>query len=621
MKTFVTPVRAAVLGLLASVSVSALSQTLKETVVSASRIEQPLAEVLPSVSVITRADIDRVQAASLADLLQGEAGFEFGRNGGPGSTTSFFLRGADSTNLVIMIDGVKAMTDGIGSLSAVDLPLNQIERIELLRGNAGALYGEAAIGGVIQIFTRGYDKKDATYATAMVGSRNSQSLSVGTVKSLDDTTFRLDVGRERTDGFSAINPAQKPNANPDNDGYENTTISTKVVKDVSKALQLGVALSTAQSGVGYDDQYGQSADTHTFKRENFALNSFAQVQWSDQLKSRADLTRTGLEYRDFKNGQPNLGAYSASYLHGDQTNLRLNNTWSFNPAHLLNFGLDAGNESFESNATSSGYLAKRQTRGYFAGLSSQLGKFSLQANARHDDVGLSEAVKSNSSNWSADSLLLGLGYALTNTWRLTATSSSGFRAPSASELASNINLKPQRHQSQEVGVTYAQSEVLIRGVYFDTRTQDAFVYDINPPYAIVNVGKVRNQGFELTAKANIAGNNLKASYVTQDPYDESNQMRLARRARQYGSLEIWRLFGMTTAGFRFIASDDRTNSAYDTVVLPGYSTLGIYASRPITPEWTAKVKLENVTDRPYQLAYGYNTPGFGAFFSLTYQSK
>jgi vitamin B12 transporter len=628
MKFVPTPVRAATCSLLATVflsgSLSALAQTitLKETVVTASRIDQPLADVLPSVSVITRADIERIQATSLADLLHGEAGFEFGRNGGPGSTTSFFLRGADSTNLVVMVDGVKTMTDGLGSLASIDLALSQIERIELLRGNASALYGEAAIGGVVHIFTREFDKKDSTYASLSLGSRNSQSLSVGTVKTVNDTAFRLDAGRERTDGFSAMNPAQKNRVNPDSDGYENTFMSAKAAKKISKSLQMGVALNASLSSLGFDDGDAPSVstDTHKFKRENYSLNTFAQVKWSEQFKSRIDLTRTGLEYRDFKNSQPNLGDYSAGFLHGEQNSLRMDNNWALNDSNLLNFGLDANNDIFESNALVSGYLAKRQSRGYFAGLTSQLGRLSLQVSARHDDISMNEAVQSISSNWSADSILLGIGYRLTDAFRLTASTSNGFRAPSASELSYNINLRPEKHRSQEVGLIYNQGETLFRGVFFDTKTNDAFVYN-DTFTSIVNVGKVRNQGFELSAKSKIQGNHVKGSYVTQDPYDETNQLRLARRARQYGSIEIWRLFGVTTAGFRFLASDDRTNSAYDAIVLPGYSTLGFYLTRPITPEWTAKLKLENLTDRPYQLAYGYNTPGFGAFFSLTYQSK
>ena len=135
-------------------SVQAQGIEINPVVVTASRLEQPLSEVLSSVSVITRADIDKAQASTLADLLQGEAGYEFGRNGGPGTTTSFFLRGEESRNVVVLIDGVKSQIDSIGAIQTTDFPLNQIERVEILKGNASALYGNAAVGGVINIITR-----------------------------------------------------------------------------------------------------------------------------------------------------------------------------------------------------------------------------------------------------------------------------------------------------------------------------------------------------------------------------------------------------------------------------------------------------------------------------------
>jgi vitamin B12 transporter len=105
-------------GIFATIS-TAQAQTNSEfnpVVVSASRTEQSLSDVLPSVSVITRADLDRTQAKTLADALQGEPGFEFGRNGGPGGATSIFLRGSDSKNIVVLVDGVRTQTDNLGSL-------------------------------------------------------------------------------------------------------------------------------------------------------------------------------------------------------------------------------------------------------------------------------------------------------------------------------------------------------------------------------------------------------------------------------------------------------------------------------------------------------------------------
>jgi vitamin B12 transporter len=156
----------------------ALANEFNPVVISATRVEQPLSEVLSSVSVISRQEIARSQASSLADLLQGEAGFEFGRTGGPGATTSFFLRGQSSTNLVILVDGVRSQVDAYGNLQLTDIPLQQIEKVEIMRGNASALYGDAAIGGVINIFTR-KSQTPGAYGQVSVGSNKTTQVHAG----------------------------------------------------------------------------------------------------------------------------------------------------------------------------------------------------------------------------------------------------------------------------------------------------------------------------------------------------------------------------------------------------------------------------------------------------------
>lgn len=294
--------RLAVLSCLAALPLPTLAQSsqLPETVVTAARVEQPLADVLPSVTLITREDIERSQAVSLADLLQGEAGFEFGRNGGPGTTTSFFLRGADSKNLVIMIDGVRAMADGWGNLSAIDLPLQQVERIELLRGNASGLYGEAAVGGVLNIFTRQLGGKPGGYGSVTLGNRNTQAVTAGYAGQQDDVSWRFDLGRDHTDGFSAMSPQQNAKVNPDNDSVDRTHLSGKVAKRISRDLTLGAYASLTRSDVAYDNGSGTATatDKNLLRRENGLLNVYAQGQLNADWNSRLDLSRTNLDMRD-----------------------------------------------------------------------------------------------------------------------------------------------------------------------------------------------------------------------------------------------------------------------------------------------------------------------------------
>jgi len=623
MKTRSKQTRLAVLSCLAVLQLPALAQSnqLPETVVTASRVEQPLADVLPSVTLITRADIERSQATSLADLLQGEAGFEFGRNGGPGTVTSFFLRGAASTNMVVMIDGVRTMVDGWGSLTAIDLPLQQIERIELLRGNASGLYGEAAVGGVLQIFTRQLDGKSGAYGSATVGSRNTQAVTAGYAGQQDDVSYRFDLGGDHTDGFSAMNPVQNARVNPDNDGVDRAHFSGKVAKRISKKLTLGAYASLIRSDVAYDNGSSPAvaSDRQLLRRENSTLNLFAQGQLSADWNSRVDLNRTNFEMRDFKNDLPNRTAYDSGLSTGQQTAVRWFNTYTAGRDRVFNFGFESGDEFYTADATSSGYRASRQMGGYFAGLNQSFGALSLQANLRQDSVRVNKAATTYDKTWDNTSGLLGLGYRLTEAWRLTGSVSTGFRAPSAGELSNNIDLKPETHMSQEAGIAYARGADTFRVVAFDTRTTDAIYWQSVSPYTPINIGKVRNQGVEFSGSTQLLDNHVRYSLVAQDPWNESDGTRLARRARQYGSLDVWRNFGLTTTGLKLNVSDDRYDTGAPGKTLPGYSTLALYASRALDKDWTLRFKVENALDRPYQLAYGYNTPPFGMWVTLAYQ--
>ena len=198
--------------LLASLFVLSLPHTtwaqpreLNPVMVTATRFELPLADVLPSASVISREQIETSQATTLADLLQGQAGFEFGRNGGPGTVTSFFLRGQDSTNMVLLIDGVRVQADAIGSLTLTEFPLALIEKIEILRGNAGALYGEAAIGGVISIHTRQAGDKPQVFGASMVGSYQSSDIHAGYLSAdTQGLRFNFVTGHNQSNGFTAM---------------------------------------------------------------------------------------------------------------------------------------------------------------------------------------------------------------------------------------------------------------------------------------------------------------------------------------------------------------------------------------------------------------------------------
>ena len=612
-----------VLSLAVAASVQAQGIEVNPVVVSASRMEQPLSQVLSSVSVITRQEIEKSQAASLADLIQGEAGFEFGRTGGPGATTSFFLRGQESKSVVILIDGVRAQTDGAGALTTTNLPLAQIESVEILRGNAGALYGESAIGGVINIQTRQGGIKPNAYGSMTYGSRNTSSLDLGYSGHVDDYGFNVNAGRTSTDGFSAMNVQQNAGINPAKDGSSSEFISGRVDKKITADLKIGLRARLQSAATDYDSDWYTNTTRQKFKTNSDSVGGFARLAVNDQWISTLDVSQSNFHYRDYVDGALttifNTSTPNGEY-DGRQQAVRWSNIYQLSNQTVANFGVDKLSEKFAQQNT---YDSNRETVGYFAGVTGTLDRLTLQMNLRHDEVNVdriaSNVSKSNTTKSSTG--LFGIGYQLDDAWRLTSTVSSAFRAPTAYEAYKNSLLTPETHLAKEAGVAYKTDQTLAKLVYFETSTTDAIVYK-NSTY--VNVGELNNKGLEATLRANWRGHSLKASLVSQDPWNVSENTALTRRARHYGSVDISRPFGAYEVGTRVYTSGARNDMDYSTsqpVDLSGYTLWSFYASRKIDNEWTARVKLENAFNREYQLAYGYNTPGRGIYATLQYQPK
>ncbi|BDU55089.1 TonB-dependent receptor [Limnohabitans sp. TEGF004] len=613
-----------VLSLAVAASVQAQGIEVNPVVVSASRMEQPLSQVLSSVSVITRADIDKSQAATLADLLQGEAGFEFGRNGGPGTTTSFFLRGQDSINTVVLMDGVRAQVDQIGAIQTTDFPLHQIERVEILKGNVSALYGNGAIGGVINIITRENKGVPKAYGSASLGSYNTHKASAGYGGTVEDVNFDLNVGQDKSAGFSAVNTTQKTLANPDVDGYKNQYAGAKFEKRISTDTKIGVRLNYNLSNVDYDNGNSFSntpTDVHKFKRTTESVSGYVRQVVNSDWVSNLNLAHSEYKYDDTLNGAPwPSSTWTNSYFQGRQNALSWNNTYQLQAQTKAVFGADLNEDAFDAKGLNNAvaYVLNRRSQGYFAGATHQIDKLSIQANARRDVFQQQKENSAAGGNYTANTGLLGLGYQLDSFWSLTGTVSSGFSAPTVYAVNSNANIKPEHHHSQEVGTTYQVDDLLMRVLYFQSHAKDAIIY--NNAYQYIN-SDIDNKGWELTARAKVQGYSIKSSVTLQAPRDVGQNLSQARRAKEYGSLDVSKILSGYELGTRLYAAGSRRDSNFTSTTLSGYSTLAFYVSRKIDNEWTARVKLDNAFDRQYQLAYGYNTPGRGIYATLQYQPK
>jgi len=600
-------------------------RVLPQVVVSATRIEQPLADVLSSLSVITRKDIERSQAQTLADLLQGEAGFEFGRNGGPGTTTSVFLRGQDSINTAIIVDGIRSPVDNIGSLLVIDIPIQQIDRIEILRGNASALYGDAAVGGVISIATRKDGGAPKAYGSVTLGVQNTREMILGFAGESDGYRLNFNLGSAASNGFSANNTKQEPNANPDNDGFRNDFAAIRLDKKIGADLSIGLRLKTSVASSDYDDKYGLPTDVNVFKKNTQNLGAYVRSLINADWISTLDASLSQLRYEDSKNGLLFVAgdnSYKNGIQTGNQNEVRWSNTYQARVDTLVNFGIDSSRASY-SGIGDYAYDMLKTNLGYYAGVTQHIGKITLQGNVRKDQLVTENTMSGTTarSDQSVNSGLLGMGYRLNDQWNLTGSLSTGFRAPTAYEVATTPTVKPEFHNSREIGLVYASGETYVRAVYFETRTDDAITSDGGWPETYSNVGRAENKGIEAMLNTQWLGNRVRVSLVSQDPKNLSTGFSLARRARNYASIDISRMVAGFELGAKVYGADERKDSQYDSVMLAGYSVWSFYSSKQIDSEWTLRARVENAFDRQYQLASGYNTPGLGAFVTLQYQPK
>ena len=649
-------------------SVQAQSVQVNPLVISATGYQQPLSNVLPSVSVITREDIEKSQAPTIADLLQGEPGIEIARNGGPGQTTSFFLRGNQSTNLAIYVDGVRAPTDGYGNITSLNIPPSTIEQIEILRGNSSALYGNAAIGGVINVFTRqGNNGDPKAYASLTGGSYSTQDLLVGYGGKINDTKFNVNFSESSSQGFPTLNTSQFSLANPNNGQYNRQAINGSLSQNISKDLELGAGFQYFASNSTYGDPYAgpiasggdgtNSSTTFNAKNINTNFNAYAKYHVNDDWTTRLDVLQSQLNSQYYSNANiaaltAENNAYGQSMGYGDlgnplyyttnystqsiQTFTKWFNSYRLGKDKTATFGIDYTQSGFNDGF---GDQMSQSLQGYHAGYNQRYESLDIQINGRHDGVAVNQMNSAYSNqNYSANTGLFGLGYYLTDNLKLTGTTSKGFQAPTAAQIFGapgqgfpitfNPNLTPQTSYSNEAGFSYSKSEWLTRLMYFDTRTTNAILYQSSSGQ-FVNTPYLTNQGFELSQKAQIYGVNLSAAYTIQNPIQTSTGTAPQLISKQFGSVDLNKPLGIYDIGTKVVFSGTRQSTLVDPnnfytstpITLNAYQVWSFYAGMKVSEEWMARVRLNNAFNQQYQLVGGYNTPGRNVMLTMTYQQK
>ncbi|MDD4887815.1 MAG: TonB-dependent receptor plug domain-containing protein, partial [Thiomonas sp.] len=284
--------------------------TLPPVVVSATGYPQPLSNALPSVSVITREQIEQSGAQNLTTLLQQVAGVQVTSNGGPGQSGNVFLRGFGGPDVLVLLDGVPMNAqDATGTSYLNNFTTDQIQRIEIIRGNVSAIYGSGAIGGVVLITTREGSKTPQASVSVSAGSRNTATVSANASGQVGNTALQAGVSRYTTQGISAINPAQQTNVNPNANGYRNTTVNGSIVQTLAPGQSLGLRAFRSQGRASYDSDgaYASPTDTNLSSTTQELYQLFSDNQLAAAWKSHLNLSQ-----QSTTNTTQNFSAYPYS---------------------------------------------------------------------------------------------------------------------------------------------------------------------------------------------------------------------------------------------------------------------------------------------------------------------
>jgi vitamin B12 transporter len=606
-----------------------------EIVVTATKLETPEREVASSITVITRQELLRTRRSSVLDALRDVVGLAVSQNGGPGSAASLFIRGANNEHTLILLDGVE-LNDPINPSRSYDLAhlsLNQVERVEVLRGPQSPLYGSDAMGGVINIITRrgrGRPRLSLQGAAGTYRTYNGDAALSGSSGRID---YALGLSYARTAGVSAADAADPGNS--EKDGYRNLSLSGRFGYAIASNLDLALTVRSVRARTEIDDFGGPFGDDvndlqnygSTLARADLR-GLFLGNRWEQRLSvSWIRSNRTLLNPPD--EAHP-LDSESGSY--GSRSaRLDWQNNVFLGASQTLTAGLEIGREEGWSDyASESAYGAyessfpdeKARTAGFYVQDQWKVrGSFFLTAGARLDV---------HSRTGTALTYRIAPAYLIARTGtRLRATLGTGFKSPSLYQLyapptswgpVGNMNLAPERVTGWDAGIDQdvLGDRLRIGLTYFRNTFRDLIDFDYALGY--VNVGRARTSGAEISVESRPLGPagpiTLRSSYTRLSARDEVSGALLLRRPRDKFSTDLQaRLLGRFDLAATFLyvgkrADRDFSASPYETIMLPGYVLLGGAVSASLRPGLDLYVRLDNVFDTRYETVWGYGTPGF-----------
>ncbi|MEN9903895.1 MAG: hypothetical protein RLZZ555_460 [Pseudomonadota bacterium] len=614
---FSSCLRLAALPLALSAAFPALAQSqLAPVVVTATRVEQPLTDVVADVSIIDREQIEASAGRTLSELLVREAGVQMSSNGGLGKSSSLYLRGTSAGHTLLLIDGVRYGSATLGQAIWDNIPLEQIDRIEVLKGPAAALYGSDAIGGVVQVFTRQGQVGFHPHASVTLGSESHRAVAAGISGGSSEFSYALGASSLTEKGFSATNAKIGKAYNSDRDGLDHESFNGSVAWRLAPGLRL-TAQALQANGVSRSDKGNSSFDVRTESATQL-LGAGLEHQWSEGVRTKLKLSRGEDKSTGFGADKNNSTATTRYDTERNQTMLQ--HEWASSIGTWM-FGAETIRESVSS--TTAYDISDRRTNSIFAGLNGRRHGHLWQFNLRHDD---------NSQFGSADTGNLGYGYQFTPDWALHGSYGTTFKAPSFNDLywpdAGNPLLQPEKGHSKELALVYKSAAGPVKLTRFDNRIDNLIAWAPvssapDADWIPSNVDQARIKGWSLGYEGGAGLWFWQTQLELLEAKDEKTGLKLPRRADTQLSASLRRDVADWKLGAHWLAASDRFDDKSNTAEkrLAGYATLDLSAERALTAEWRLQLRLNNLTDKKYETVYGYNQPGRAAYVTLRWQGR
>lgn len=579
-------------------------------VVTASRSPQALNEAISDTISISAEQIAASGAGSIIDLLQRQRGIEIARTGGSGTNASVFLRGANSNQNVVLVDGVRIGSATTGAANWSALPLSAIDHIEIVYGPLSSLYGADAIGGVIQIFTRKGQGAATLTASAGYGTDNTRATEAAVAGSLQGFSYALSAGKEKSDGFSATRPAST-SYHPDKDGYDRQNAAARLNFAWAEGQEIGTQLMHGSLSSQYDNG-AAPFDVRSIA----AINSVAFYSHNQLLpnwQSAVQLAQT----RDDGSTYSSAAATGYSQINTKQTSWSWQNDITLG-RDILQVLLERRKEEVETN----GYKLTSPQR--------ITNSVAASYNARRGDQLFNASIRRDRSIYGAKNTgAAGYGYFFSPALRASASYGTSFRAPTYNELYypgyGNSANKPELGKNAEAGLHYDANGRALSATYYRNRLTDLMVNTTPCPYGgayksgcAYNVNHALLAGLTLAASQQLGAYTFSASGDLQNPKDETSGKQLARRSKQHGNLAADYDGGGWKAGVEVVLSGERYDDAANRNRLPGYGLVNLYASYQLSRDWSALARWNNFADKRYDLARNYATPMGKVYVALRY---